>query len=154
VLDEQTFQQLLLAADLLQQHNDGLLAKSARADYASTLPGSSVPVYAGAPSVVRLTPKAVAHPEPRLGAFSAPCVPLYNLEQAIWFDRRVVLEDRHICGRGRCFDSAAGCDDLSSFTFAWWAGPALGSGPAASAISENKTTRNGCGIASETDCEA
>jgi len=62
VFDERTFQELLLAAYLLQQHNDRLLAKSPGTAYTQVLSNGSVAEYGGVPSVAPLAPETIADP--------------------------------------------------------------------------------------------
>jgi hypothetical protein len=62
VLDEETFQQLLAAANILQQHNDGLRVKEPKADYAQTLSDGAIAENVRPIHVVPLTPETVAHP--------------------------------------------------------------------------------------------
>jgi hypothetical protein len=62
VFDERTFQELLLAAYLLQQHNDRLLANSPRTAYTQVFSNGTVAEYVEAPSATPLTPETMAHP--------------------------------------------------------------------------------------------
>lgn len=65
LLDERTFQQLLGAAYMLQQHNDRLLAKRPKADYAQSLSDGVIAEHVGPLiQVVPLTSEIVAHPLP------------------------------------------------------------------------------------------
>ena len=62
VSDERTFQQLLLAAYLLQQHNDRLLAKSPGTGYTQALSNATVAEYVETPSAAALTPETMSDP--------------------------------------------------------------------------------------------
>jgi hypothetical protein len=62
VFDERTFQELLLAAYLLQQHNDRLLANRPRTAYTQVFSNGTVTEYVEAPSATPLTPETMAHP--------------------------------------------------------------------------------------------
>jgi hypothetical protein len=60
-LDEETFQQLLAAANVLQQQNDSVLVKEPRADYVQTLSAGAIAENVGPIQVVPLTPETVAN---------------------------------------------------------------------------------------------
>jgi len=62
VLDEETFQQLLAAANMMQQHNERLLVKKPKADYTETLSAGAIAENVRPSHVVPLTPETLAHP--------------------------------------------------------------------------------------------
>jgi hypothetical protein len=74
LLDERTFQQLLGAAYILQQHYDRLLARELKATYAQTLSSGAIVENLRPPRVLP-TPQTRAHPLP-------PLVPVHRAHPA------------------------------------------------------------------------
>lgn len=64
VLDERTFQRLLTAAYMLQQHNDHLLSQELKADYAQTFLHATAAATAGSIPAIPLVSEIATHPEP------------------------------------------------------------------------------------------